>query len=132
VSFRGFRRLVQEFPSGRPIEVPHAYRCNGFGLEVSGVYAHPAVVLHLCGLPVRDAPARGATDKLEPLVAPGVTRDGSRLSADCNVLKLVIRPERAIAAANGTVAARELTRLSWNFKAHGAAVAGSGEHGCSW
>ena len=123
--------LVQEFPGRRPIEVSHAHGGNGTGFEVSDVHADPAVFLHMHRLPVRDAPTRRASDELQALVAPGIARDASRFGMDSNVVEFVVRPKRPIATADRAVAARELTRLSRNFKADGAAVAGRGKHGCS-
>ena len=50
---------------------------------------------------------------------------------DSNVAEFVVRPKRPIATAIEQFAARELARFSRNFKAHGAAVTGSGKHGWS-
>src|SRR5258705_6569198 len=116
-------RLIEELPRGRAVEPPDPDGAEQARVEISSVDTHSAASAWVHGFPVRDATTCTAPHEPQRFVAPGILVDGPRRSGDPNVRAFVIRPKRAVAAADRTVTVRQPARLARNFDSNGAAVA---------
>ena len=119
---------VEKLPGPGAVEPAHANRSYRLGIEVPQVDAHAAPgTIHR--FPVDDATTGGASHESEMFASPCVA--GSRASSrgDLDLSAVVVRPKRAVAAADRTIAVRESPRFAREHYLDGATMAATGKHG---
>jgi hypothetical protein len=124
----GSPSLISPCPRSGTIELADAGAFQHCWFEIRRVHGDGAASPFLSVLIVRDATARPAAKVGPNLAPPGITHQATLRRLDTNRARPVVRPKCAIAATDGTIAARHGARCSTHVNADGTAVAGRGQH----
>jgi hypothetical protein len=124
---RSFR--VFPCPGGGAVEIANASSLEYPGLEVGRIDCHRALTPFPPVLVVRDATTSFAPIVGANLAAPRVTGQTALRRLNLNRARRVIRPKRAVSAADGAIAAGHRAGRSPHVNADGTAVTGRAQHG---
>src|SRR5688572_33153389 len=118
---------IEKLPGPGAIEPAYPNRSDGLGIEVPQVDAHstPGTIHRF---PVDDTAASGASHEPEPHTSPRIAGGRASSRGDLDLPAVVVRPERAGATADRTIAVREPPRLARERYLDGATMAAAGEH----
>lgn len=121
-------RSIEVLPRACAIQSPHADAGDVGRVEVARVDAHAGAGGARQRVLVGDTAARPAANERERPVAPRVALGRATVRDHADLRGPVVRPQRAVAAADRAVAARQPSRPPGDAHLDGAAVAAGRDH----
>ena len=109
-AMRSPKRLIQELPSHRAVEMPDANGRNVDIVEEARIHAHALGLIGVEALPMGEAAAIGAANEGDHFIAPYVAIERVRRCADLHLARVVIGHDVAVAPADRAIAGEQPLR----------------------